>query len=539
MLADLYADQSIWDIVIVGSGPVGMALALEFEALGRDVLLLESGGLEIDPTLAAASHAEIVDPDRHAPMEIAVVRALGGTSWTWGGRCVAFDDVDWMQRSFVADSPWPIAPEEIQPHYAKAADYLLCGSDKFIVPYDRELTGGVTLDSVERWARESRIVLVHRERLLKSERIHVAMRTTVTGIDLDSEASRIEALRAASPNGPRRIKARHVILAMGGVETTRLLLASQLEHRHLYGGTGRALGRYYMGHIAGKIADITFNDPAAIADLDFKLDAGGAWFRRRYRLTTPTQLEHQVLNTAFWPDNPRLSDPAHRSGALSAVFLALAFPPVGKRLLPEAIRISHTGAKPYRWGAHLSNTVLGGPRAARDLYTVLRDRFIRKPRKPGFLVPNRGGRYALNYHAEHAPNPDSRITLSAATDSFGLPRARIDLQFSDIDVRSVIESHRLLDAALRANSIGRVEFQYPEAQLPEKIISQITDGFHQVGTTRMGNDPNASVVDADLKAHGLENLYVASSSVFPTSSQANSTLLAVALGMRLTKLLTR
>jgi len=245
------------------------------------------------------------------------------------------------------------------------------------------------------------------------------------------------------------------------------------------------------------------------------------------------------LNTAFWPDNPRLSDPAHRSGALSAVFLALAFPPVGKRLLPEAIRISHTGAKPYRWGAHLSNTVLGGPRAARDLYTVLRDRFIRKPRKPGFLVPNRGGRYALNYHAEHAPNPDSRITLSAATDSFGLPRARIDLQFSDIDVRSVIESHRLLDAALRANSIGRVEFQYPEAQLPEKIISQITDGFHQVGTTRMGNDPNASVVDADLKAHGLENLYVASSSVFPTSSQANSTLLAVALGMRLTKLLTR
>jgi len=170
---------------------------------------------------------------------------------------------------------------------------------------------------------------------------------------------------------------------------------------------------------------------------------------------------------------------------------------------------------------------------------VLRDRFIRKPRKPGFLVPNRGGRYALNYHAEHAPNPDSRITLSAATDSFGLPRARIDLQFSDIDVRSVIESHCLLDAALRANNIGRVEFQYPEAQLPEKIISQITDGFHQVGTTRMGNDPNASVVDADLKAHGLENLYVASSSVFPTSSQANSTLLAVALGMRLTKLLTR
>jgi choline dehydrogenase-like flavoprotein len=539
VLADLTADQSIWDIVVVGSGPVGMALALEFEVLGRDVLLIESGGMEIDPALAEVSRAEIVNPDRHAPMEIAVVRALGGTSWTWGGRCVAFDDVDWMPRSFIGDAPWPITPEEIQPCYAKAADYLLCGSDKFIIPYEPELSGGVTLDSVERWARESRVVLVHRERLLKSERIHVALRTTVTDFDLDSETSRIEAVRAASPNGPRKIKARHVILAMGGVETTRLLLASQRKYPRLYGGADGALGRFYMGHIAGKIADITFNNPAGINDLDFKLDASGAWYRRRYRLTTPTQLEHGLLNAAFWPDNPRLNDPAHRSGALSAVFLALAFPLTGRRLLPEAIRISHTGAKPYQWGAHLRNTILGGPRAARDLYTVLRDRFIRKPKKPGFLVPNAGGRYALNYHAEHAPHPDSRITLSDASDSFGLPRAKIDLQFSDIDVRSVIESHRLLDAALRANNMGRLEFQYPEAQLPEKIISQITDGFHQVGTTRMGNDPQSSVVDADLKAHGLENLYVASSSVFPTSSQANSTLLAVALAMRLTKLLTR
>src|SRR5580698_5222856 len=183
-----------------------MALALEFEVLGRDVLLIESGGMEIDPALAEASHAEIVNPDRHAPMEIAVVRALGGTSWTWGGRCVAFDDVDWMPRSFIGDAPWPITPEEIQPYYAKAADYLLCGSDKFIIPYEPELAGGVTLDSVERWARESRVVIVHRERLLKSERIHVALRTTVTDFDLDPETSRIGAVRAASPNGPRKIK---------------------------------------------------------------------------------------------------------------------------------------------------------------------------------------------------------------------------------------------------------------------------------------------------------------------------------------------
>ena len=85
MIEELGAGERIWDLCVVGTGPVGMALALEFERLGREVLVLESGGVEVEAS--EASHAEIVDPDRHAPMEIAVVRALGGTSWTWGGRC--------------------------------------------------------------------------------------------------------------------------------------------------------------------------------------------------------------------------------------------------------------------------------------------------------------------------------------------------------------------------------------------------------------------------------------------------------------------
>jgi choline dehydrogenase-like flavoprotein len=97
----------------------------------------------------------------------------------------------------------------------------------------------------------------------------------------------------------------------------------------------------------------------------------------------------------------------------------------------------------------------------------------------------------------------------------------------------VIDSHRVLDEALRANKVGRLEYWYPADQLAERVYAQASDGFHQAGTTRMGVDPSQSVVDADLKVHGLDNLYVASSSVFPTSGQANSTLLAVAFAVRL------
>jgi len=244
-----------------------------------------------------------------------------------------------------------------------------------------------------------------------------------------------------------------------------------------------------------------------------------------------------VLNTAFWPDNPPFYDPAHGSGVLSSVFLALAVPFTGRRLVSEGIRLAHTGPRPYKLAAHLRNAILGAPRGARDIYNILRDRFIRKPKKPGFLVPNRGGRYALHNHAEQLPHPDSRITLGAQTDAFGLPRAIIDLRFTEQDVDSVIDSHRLLDEALRANHLGRLEYWYEPEKLREKVWAGAADGYHQVGTTRMGDDPAHSVVAPNLQVHGLENLFVASSSVFPTTGQANSTFLAVAFAVRLAHLL--
>jgi hypothetical protein len=241
----------------------------------------------------------------------------------------------------------------------------------------------------------------------------------------------------------------------------------------------------------------------------------------------------QVLNTAFWPDNPPFYDPSHRSGVLSMVFLALAFPPTGRRLLPEAIRMVHTGPRPYPLAAHLRHAFLGAPRAVKDIYSILRDRFIKKPKKPGFLIRNSGGKYALHYHAEQIPNPDSRITVGDELDSFGVRRAVIDLRYTDQDVESVINSHRLLDVALRENGIGRLEYRYAPEQLRERVYQQASDGVHQAGTTRMGENPTQSVVDPNLKVHGIENLFVASSSIFSTSGQANSTYLAVAFAMRL------
>ncbi|HEX5103107.1 MAG TPA: FAD-dependent monooxygenase, partial [Pirellulaceae bacterium] len=118
-------------VIVVGAGPAGLVQALELRRRGLDVVVLAGGVDRLDPEYQALSEIEIADPRRHAPMRLAVARALGGTSLLWGGRCVPFDDIDFRTRSHVPNSGWPLRHSEIRPWYAVAASYLDAGTPIF------------------------------------------------------------------------------------------------------------------------------------------------------------------------------------------------------------------------------------------------------------------------------------------------------------------------------------------------------------------------------------------------------------------------
>ena len=146
-----------------------------------------------------------------------------------------------------------------------------------------------------------------------------------------------------------------VLLAAGGNESTRLLLAEQRRDPGLFGGADGPLGRFYMGHVNGQIAEIELAGAALDAGLDFHQDGQGSYVRRRLVPSEATQERERLTNVAFWPVVPPIADPAHRSGPLSAVFLALSAAPLGRRLIAEPIRLKHVGEPPYRRGRHLAN----------------------------------------------------------------------------------------------------------------------------------------------------------------------------------------
>jgi glycine/D-amino acid oxidase-like deaminating enzyme len=214
-------------VCVVGAGPVGLITALELVRRGRRVLVLESGGRGPRAEAQALSQAENLNPESHHDPEITVARRLGGTSNLWGGRCLPLDPVDFAARPWFGELPaWPVGEEDLAPWLAPACAALGAGAPEFAEPLP-----GVAADaafgfeSLERWSNVPRTQMLHARALAERPDLLVALGTTALGFAWD-EAGRIVGIEAyLEGRGRGRVAVSQVVLAAGGNESARLLLA--------------------------------------------------------------------------------------------------------------------------------------------------------------------------------------------------------------------------------------------------------------------------------------------------------------------------
>ncbi|WP_336966222.1 GMC oxidoreductase [Sphingobium aquiterrae] len=533
--------EAAYPICVVGSGPVGLALATDLARQGIDTLLLESGGTSFNEPVQALSAAELVDPTRHDEMIVAVARQLGGSSNLWGGRCLPYDPVDFVDRPYV-DAGWPIGYDAIAPYMARAVAATCSGAPvyKADAPLFDEEGGPFATDALERWVNVQASQTIFKHAIASDPRLHVHTLSTVVGMDF-AESGAVTAIDVAHSLSGERVKVpiRRLVIAAGGIETARLLLATQRQAPQRFGGGDGPLGRYYMGHLMGEIADIVFRDAGIARAFDFFVDRHGSYVRRRIVPTMAAQLENGLLNSAFWPVVPPVADPRHGSAILSAAYLALSIPPLGRMIVAEAIRRRHVGNRPGNLGTHILNVARGLPSAMAFAVSFLRRRHDRRYRLPGFFILNDRNRFGLSYHGEQVPRRDSRVWLSGETDRLGLPSLTIDLRFSTQDAESVVKTHDLLEAWLTRHDVGHLEHRCARDERAAMVLSQASHGTHQIGVTRMGTSRHRGIVDGDLRCFDSPNLFLASCGVLPTSGQANPTFTVVALALRLADALAR
>ncbi|MFN7025822.1 MAG: GMC oxidoreductase [Pseudorhizobium sp.] len=523
ILADGASPLPITDVCIVGAGPVGLALAFKLEELGCTVLVLESG--PVDPEIGATEFLA----GNHARPGAATHHGIGGTSALWGGRCVKLDDLDFEKRDHVANSGWPIPHSCLSRHYDAALVFLQASSAP-VPPLAPEGAEDFVMDSAERWSRSPALAPVYEPKLASAASITLVTNAVVSEVVLDKENKRVYALRLMGR--AELLTPGIVVLAAGGLETARLLLSLQKNNPDALGGTDGALGRFYQGHLTGYLAVVDLVDQDVARDLSFASDQQGGLHRRRLQPSQKHQMDEQLLNIVFWLDPISISDPAHGSGSLSLLYLLLKASGTYRRFSHGLAPRSGPRRQGEAW-RHLRNISLRGASLAK-MVRMLRRGWRRGGH--GSLI-NPAARYLLRYHAEQAPNPDSRVQLGHADGSTTI--LQVDYRVEDRDILSVLRAHHLLDQWLRAKGYGKLEYLRPEDERFRSVLAQAFDGYHQIGLARMSDHPQSGVVDPDCRVHQIDNLYVAGASVFPTGGHANPTLPAVALALRLAEHLAR
>jgi len=508
------------DVCIVGAGAAGITLACELRDKGMQVVLLESGGMKFEKETQDLNKGEVVDSKVHGTLEENRRRYLGGATTAWGGRCVPFDEIDFEPRSYVPYSGWPFTKRDLDPYYERAHAYCEIGpytyEVKDVLPHsvrNQLMISGfasedVSVDKLYLFSPPTDFGKVYIDSLKNSANIKVFIYANCASIGCDREANQVSHLNVVTPRKNEfRVKAKQYILAGGGLEVTRLLLLSNDTYSQGIGNHSDLLGRFYMCHMQNHI-ELKFKVPIVG---DYEKNAEGTYCLRAIEVKEEKQRQYQLLNSRGFMERPDLTDPSHGNGVLSAAYLA-------KNFLSRQ--------KTYKdLGGHLKNIVfdLGGVLLFSQKW--LNERILSERKLPSVLFKSKANIYTIRIDFEQAPNPESRLTLSESKDAFGFNRLKADWKYTDLDVESATKTTELIGKAIVKSGTGEVR---RISKLEPRAL-----GGHHIGTTRMASDPSSGVVDENCLVHGLSNLYIASSSVFPTCGYANPTLTIVAIAIRL------
>jgi choline dehydrogenase-like flavoprotein len=500
------------DLCIIGAGPAGITIAREFIGTGVRVCLLESGGYEPDDDTQALCEGDNVGRPYY-DLAGTRIRNLGGTSYHWSGRSAPFRSIEFAPRDWVPDSGWPINRKQLDPFYRRAQKTCELG----VFEYGPENWKHIGFDAPEfdpnklqtrfwRYSPPTRFGPKYRGELESADNISVYLNASVSDIQAAPNGNFIERVNLKSLEGTSgQVTARNFVVACGGLDNPRMLLASNTVEAAGLGNRNDLVGRYFMEHLEVDTGEIVPRDSTAL-------------IRRFARNRTHEEMIHAGLVASESQQKLR-------------------------RILSNGVTIEYRPDVESGVGAAKQIvTELSGGRNPGDLGTklwrILADIDEVLPAAYGRLVkgePLVSGVKSMYLftRSEQAPNPDSRVTLASEKDATGMNRVRLDWRLTPLDKHTIRETALIIGSELGRLNLAR--FRLPEwlERDDQYWTSSLRGGNHHMGTTRMSNSPKQGVVDKNCRVHNIGNLYMAGSSVFTTSGYVNPTFTIVALASRL------
>ncbi|NOY62511.1 MAG: GMC family oxidoreductase [Gammaproteobacteria bacterium] len=500
------------DICIVGAGAAGITLGRELDGSGKKICILEGGG-----NYRRGKSQSLYDGDilgQHYELSTTRSRYYGGSTNCWGGFCRPLSEQDFLPRSWVDNSGWPINHSDLDLYYRRAHE--VCGirsGDYDIAAWLKELNddhlqplpiaGNQVTTEISQLAPQRRLGEKYRKQLNNSQNVTIYLHINTTHIQADEGGKNIQHVKAITANGRRiQVKATTFILATGGIENARMLLLSDDVHKNGLGNANDMVGRYFMEHpkiISGKVHfDRPFNP-------DF-YDAGYCYFQApiiaSLSLSDKARGENKLLGCKSYIETMYMGE-----GSPGVEVIRNAYLDLRAQTLPK-------------------NVVKNAWLTLKDLPNIYKFIVGKRFRSARFV-----DHYRLVNILEPEPTRESRVCLSKDHDRLGLRKVALDWRINTSVATTLLQTQKIIDEEMRNSGVGRLEIDpaLEQGKLPETVDWV----WHHMGATRMDPDPKKGVVDTDCKVHGLNNLYVAGSSVFPTCGYDTPTITLIALALRL------
>ena len=514
------------DITIIGGGAAGIAMALAFAGGPLRIVVLESGGLDYERQTQALYRGKI-SGTRYEPLDLCRVRMFGGSTDKrgWAGWCKIFDDSVFEARDWVQHSGWPIAKSALAPFYRDALRTMSLPSDVEELAAV-EARGGNCLplagvDCVNDPVAVSgapHLAQTWLAKLKAADNVRVILHANVTEIETDQAGRVVKSLRFATlDRRVFRMAPGFTVIAAGGIEAARLLLASNQTVKTGLGNQFDWVGRCFMDHPRyawGQIASL--NDSDRLLRYNPTLGVGQRRANRErpwdkplfgfgIALSWEAQMRERVLGSRTW------IVPVSAQGERRA----------GRELREMVLWTLLRGRMP-------EDALMRGKLILADLPNAASAALAHLRSVAGSMT-----RWQFVTILEPEPNPDSRVSLDVEgePDALGMPRVRLDWRLTPLVTRTLEVTQRLIVADLRALGVecfieGAGGPRANQAHEEPRWV------WHHMGTTRMSSDPRQGVVDEHCRVHGMDNLYVVGSSVFPTCSTDMPTLTLIALAHR-------
>jgi choline dehydrogenase-like flavoprotein len=505
------------EFVIIGAGAVGITLATELARKGRDVILLEAGGLSLE-----AQSQKILRNVRSTGFPLDGLhsgrfRLLGGTTNFWGGQLVPFDPIVFNDRPWINSRGWPVTRADMQPYYDRAMSLVGmddCEADDPDV-YRRAKTSlpdvGEELEIfLTRWAKVPNFARLFKQDLA-SANLKVVIHANVVGFEADGSGRRIARTHVRTFGGRQAVvSAKHTILACGTIEIARLLMLPYVDGSTTPWNHNPWLGQAYIDHLDSTAGEVTPIRPNAFHDVFDNMFFDGFKFNPKIKLTERAQMQHRLVGVAGSfiyrnsyqenADNIKLFLRAIRDGRWPTNFL---------KLPGHALALSRI-ALPFALRYLRSNRTFHATDSA-VLFRVT---------------------------CEQIPQANSKISLRPEQDELGVPMVDVGWTIDQSELNTIAYFAEQVQAAFKTSGLADIHIDPRLAARDPSYLKDASDTYHQMGGARMGYDATDGTVDKDLAVFGISDLYVAGAAVFPSTGFANCTLTAIALGLRLSDHLT-